>query len=335
MLFLKSIFKFKRNNLKKIFQNLLSLLKIKDFSVLFLAINFAQNGYENFEKSYINKQKWKIVFHTILNLSFAKKWFAFLNSENFKYVTKNRPRIYIKPFRPYISTKWNKARKVKVIADNYRFIRTKGEKFSEILTSEKGLILSTILFENKFEANLKLGYEERYRKEGELVLWLECEEFGGKVISIAFSIEEVDKKWICLVGCVQGLVKENSKNSFRSAQKSMFGIRPNTFIVFALQELIRFLECDQILCTGYKIQAFRKKHAIHLPWIHEINFDYDKFWIEVGAISIDNNWFELPLKSVRKLNENIPSHKRNMYRNRYVMLDKISENIENFVEGLK
>jgi len=310
------------------------LKQIPLISVLDAGRRFASKGYPNYHQSYFDKQQWKIIFYTLFNPRFASKWFTLLKSPNFSFVFIHRPRLYIKPFRPYISIKWNKKQKVKVILDTYRFIKSKGETFTQLLTHNEDKIIAHLVFNNTYEGFLKLGYDDRFRKEGELVLSLECSQLGGKIISVAFSFEEIKKgRWVCLIGCVQGQ-SINTQHSSKLAQKLMFGLRPNSFIIFSAQELSRQLGCTAIYGVGDSIQAYRKKHTIHLPWVHKIHFNYDKFWYEVGGQNIGEGWFELPLIPVLKNIQEIKSNKRSMYRNRYHMLDNLSLKISNSVKAL-
>jgi uncharacterized protein VirK/YbjX len=289
----------------------------------------ASKGHAHERASYQRKQKWKVFFHTLKNPFFASRWFALLQSDEMKEVAEHRPILYIKPFRPYISVKWNKQQKIKVIRDTYRFLRSKEKSLWPALTNKDGKVLAEISFDAEHQGQLILGYNERFRKEGELVLTLECEKLGGKIVSVAFSLEETEKgKWNCLLGCVQGYNTVNQQEgAFKLMQKLMHGLRPNAFIICCVQDLARHLGCEKVLATGNSIQAFRKKHAIHLPWLHTINFDYDNFWTEMEGKNIGEGWFELPLIPHRKAPEDIKTHKRALYRRRYELLDDISGKI--------
>ncbi|MGY0398628.1 MAG: DUF535 family protein [Ostreibacterium sp.] len=295
----------------------------------------ASKGYANDNPTYRRKQQWKIIFHVLLNPKFAYQWFKFLESPEIKEVTLYRPRLYIKPFRVYISTQWNKERKVKIILDTYRFIESKTYLFSQIVTHKEGILITDLLFNDTHKAHLKLGYDRTFRKEGELVLSLECTELGGKIVSVAFSLEETTAgHWSCLVGCVQGHDNSDEQNAFKLTQRFLHGLRPNAFIIYSLQELSKQLDFNNIYCTGNSIQAHLKKHAIHFPW-KNINFDYNQFWLEVGGQNKGKGWFVLPLIPVRKDLQEIKSKKRSMYRKRYDMLDQLSTKITNKVKTLQ
>ncbi len=297
---------------------------------IYIALKLADSGYADNGSSYIRKQKMKIVFFAIIYPFFTKRWFRFLESDKFKKIFHYRPRIYIKPYRTYISTKWGKDRKIKVILDSYKFIDKNKQILENVLINEQGINIAKISLNEEYNAFIRVGYSERFRKEGEFVLSLECDYLGGKVASVAFSLEEKDEgKWACVASCVQGHNDKNIDDVFKKTQNLLYKMRPTSLVIYALQDFIRELKCDEIYCVGDKIHTYRQKHAIHLHWFHKIDFDYDKFWLEVGASKMNEDWFYLPLNPARKDIADIKSKKRSLYRKRYTMLDDISLSIHN------
>lgn len=289
----------------------------------------AAEGYKDSNPSYRQKQQWKILYHILLDPFFASRWFRILEDQKHHAIFHCRPRLYIKPFRTYISTQWCKNEKLKVIFDTYRFMDAYPEAFSDLLASGKSKPLARITMPGDKELRLILGYEDQFRKEGEIVLSLDCEALGGRIVSTAFSFEEISEgSWACRVGCVQGH-KLKAGGLTKSAQKLMYGLKPVSFIVFALQELCQSLNCSNILAVGDSIHTYRKKHAIHLPWAHSISFDYDAFWEEAGGEQEKDGWFRLPETYKRKPVSEIKSKKRSQYRKRYAMLDEFSAQIRN------
>lgn len=296
------------------------LLKFELLKTLAVAWQFATIGYSNRKKKYRIKQKTRSIIFTLLSPTYTKNWFQVLNSQSFKSTVNKRPRLFIKPYLPYISTTWNRTKKTKVLLDSYRFINKKGKRFSEFMLQNEGFALANFSYK-KYEGFLKIGYEDRFRKEGEFVLFLECNQLGGKIAAAAFSFEETKlNNWNCLIGCVQGY-KENSKEATKIIQKVLFGIRPSALLVFAVKEFANKMGCSSIYGIKNSSLVFRKKHGIHLPYFHHISFNYDQFWKEVGGKDDDNEWFELPLQTNRKNYNEIQSHKRAHYRKRYEMLD--------------
>lgn len=287
----------------------------------------ASAAFANEKRSYRRKQQFKSFFGALTNPNFTSKWHQILKSPDFSFITKHRKRIYLKPYRVYMSTKWTKEQKIKVICDTYKFILSKSERFKQLIKSSEVLELANFNLNDEIKASLTLGYDERFRKEGELVFSFECNQLGGRIVAAALSFEEINsKQWVCRVGCIQGR-KQKFENSSKMAQKLLNGLRPKSLIVFAIQEFSKQLGCINVYGAGDSIHAYRQKHAIHLPWLHTIKFDYDNIWNESGGQQNSEGWFKLPLIPSRKSMEEIKSHKRAFYRRRYAQMDDISMKI--------
>jgi uncharacterized protein len=304
---------------------LLPLVKLT--SVAIDGWKFATAGFADQSRGYRRKQQWKSAFAPLAHPFVAAAWFAFLKSKEFRFVAAARPRLYFKPFRIYLALGWPIKQRIKVIRDTYAFIVERGEAWKRVITDPAGVIVARIPLDDAGEGVLRLGWEEGCRKEGEVVLMFESETLGGKIAVAAFSFEkELDGRWLCRVGCVQGQ-KEAVAGSSKVVQKKMHGLRPKALMVFAVQEFARRLGVPAVCGTGNTIQAHLRKHAIHLPWRHAIRFDYDALWAEAGGRPIDKGWWELPLPPVRKSIDEIESKKRAMYTRRYTMLDDIAGQI--------
>lgn len=294
------------------------------FSVATKSWELASRAFFDENKKYRRKQEWKYFFHTFLSPRFASKWFELMESPEFQFITKHRTKLYFKPFRVYISTKWKKKRKVKVIRDTYRFVRS-SKNFTRVITNPP-IEIAHFQLKDGVEAFLKLGYDFKYRKEGELVLSFECEHLGGVIADAAFSFEEMENGWVSRIGCIQGH-HTNELYSAKVAQKLMHGFRPKSLIVFAVQEFSKALGFSAVYGAGDSIQAYRKKHFIHIPFLHKIPFDYDAFWEESGGKAVNKGWYDLPLEPFRKDIQEIKSSKRALYRRRYELMDDISMKI--------
>ena len=294
-----------------------------------LGIKLASKGFENYRTKYKRNQIRKVLFHTLLNLKFANNWFNYIKSDDFYTIYSYRPRIYIKPFRPYLSTKFDKKKKVEIILNTYQFLKEK-KIFNTIL--KEPIIISHIEFNKEYAGELVLGYDERFRKEGELVLTFRANNLKKEIVSLAFSFtKNQNGEWDCLIGCVQGYP---NKENFKLFQKLLYGMRPNSFVVFALQEIVKNLSCENILSAGSKIQVNRKKHFINISKFHKIHFNYDKFYEEIGGIKSTNEWYILPLSYIRKELKDVKTNKRNLYKKRYKLLDDISLQIRSNIKSI-
>ena len=309
-------------------------IHIPFLSTVFKSWQFASQAYAGEQKKTIRKQRWKSFFLTLINARIAAKWFKIIQAPDFLVVASHRPGLYIKPFRVYMSTRWTKKQKIKVIQDTYRFIIGKGDAFMQVITSNSELEIAHLKMNDTMEGSLTIGYDKRYRKEGELVLSFNCDQLGGKIVAAAFSFEEIEKDcWVCRIGCVQGHGK-NEAYSSKIAQKHLYGMRPKSLAIFTVQELSRHLGLTAVYGAGDIIQAYRKKHAIHIHWKHSIKFDYDAFWSECGGQPVSDGWYELPLTPVRRSIQDIKSEKRSLYTKRYRVLDELSLEIADSVKKI-
>jgi len=314
------------------FENI--IVHIPFLSVAVNGWQLASRAFAGGHKSYRTKQQWKSFFGALINPQFASKWFRILKSPDLLLVATHRPWLYLKPFRVYMSIRWTKKQKIKVILDTYQFILSKGEAFMQVITRSGSVEITHFKLNDTIEGILTLGYDYRYRKEGELVLFFECNQLGGRIVAAAFSFEEMEVGcWVCRIGCVQGH-RRNIGYSSKAAQKLMYGLRPKSLIVFAVQEFSRQLNFTAVYGAGDTIQAYRRKHAIHLPRWHAIRFDYNAIWSEHGGRLGSDGWYELPLTPVHRGIQEIKTNKRSLYRKRYCMLDDLSLKIADAVKRL-
>jgi uncharacterized protein VirK/YbjX len=311
-----------------------SIVRIPILSVAVNGWQFASRAFARENKGYRIMQQWKSFFGALFNPRFASRWFEILKSPDFLLVTAYRQRLYFKPFRVYMSIRWAKKQKVKVILDTYRFILNKGELFRQVITLAGGVEIARIKLNDTIDGFLMLGYDDRYRKEGELVISFTCDQLGGMIAAASFSFEEVETGgWVCWIGCVQGH-QLNVENASKAAQKLLHGLRPKSLMVFTIQEFSRQLGCSAVYGAGDSIQAYRRKHTIHLPWRHSIQFDYNAIWTESGGQPAKDGWYELPLTPVQKNTNEIKSNKRSLYARRYTLLDSLSLKIADAVKKI-
>lgn len=297
------------------------------------ALALTEHSFANENPKYIKKQKNKILFHTLLNISFAKKWFSLIQSEEYKWVLSHRPRIYFKPFRVYMSTKWGKKERTKALLSCYAFIKQQ-PFLTRVIQEEKPIKLAEFTMKyNGEKGQIYLGYNERFRKEGELVVSLHCDSYQEAICEASFVIDKENEEWVCRIGCVQGNKSAETENAIKELQKQMYALRPKALMIFIIQELSRQLGCSALYGVGSKIQAHNKKHFIHIEWLHKLSFSYDTLWKEADGSPDKDGWFKLPIEMQRKSMEEIKSSKRSLYRSRYEMLDKIAAEIQKTINN--
>lgn len=254
----------------------------------------------------------------------AKGWFDEMSRPPLSSFADANPRLALKPMRVYMSTRWDRPRRVKVILDTYRFIHSRGGTLQNALLQSGGSVLARTDANGCGAVSIVLGVHNRFRKEGELVVSLLCE--ASNVAYMSFSLENRPDGGLCLyIGCIQG--SDGHKDEIKALSKAMHGLRPKALLVFVAQELARALGASDLMGVGNDILAHRCKHLIRIPFCHDLTFDYDTVWSENGGRPGPNGWFHLPLASQRRAPEEIKTNKRAMYQRRYAMLDGLSRQI--------
>jgi len=293
-------------------------------------LRYANSAFLTEKKKYQKKQSNKTLLYTIIYNKIAREWFSILSTEEMKMVVEKRPRIFMKPFRPYISSRWKKRRTIKVICDSYDFLRE--NHLMHILDNENTL-LSEFTLKDELKACLLWGYDEKLRKEGEFVLKFYCEQLGGVIAMASISFEK-ENEWICRIGCIQGnhLLPPDS---MKQAQLQMHGLRPKVLMIFTIQSICKVFGITKIYGAGDEIIAHNKKHAIHIPWIHKLGFSYDDVWKEEGGQLDTEGWFVIPAAPKRKSIAEMKVHKRAYYRRRYELESDIAGQIEQSLNNLK
>lgn len=264
----------------------------------------------------------------------ALDWFAHLRRGDLEPFREANPILDFKPMRVYLSTRWNRFRRTKVMRETYAFVLWRGGALREALLQPQGegVVLAEFSLGEAGAGRILLGLDNRFRKEGEFAVTLAAPARGGRICSLSFALEWRDNGLILFAGCVQGSHGDDD-GIMKVLGKAMHGLRPKALVVFAAQEVARALGAREIFGAGNAIQVHRKKHLIHLGWAHELTFDYDAFWQELGGRPAFEGWFYLPRKARRRTREEIKPNKRSLYAKRYGLQDEIARQIRAAMSG--
>lgn len=307
------------------------------FSVQSKFIIAAKMGWSIAESCYINrltyeKLRWGLA--AAIKPSTSIKWFEQMVNAHFIPFLEINPRLALKPTRVYMSTHWKMTKKIKVLQDTYNFIHHSGAFLQNSLLQPDGGIIAQTDLGKHGNATIVLSYDTRFRKEGELVLSLWISSLTRAIAFLSFSLEsDPDGPRSCYIGCLQGGKEGNQKEDVVTASKAMHGLRPKAALVFVVQELTRAFGARELLGVGNDIQAHRRKHIIHIPFIHDYTFDYNATWTDVGGAPDKEGWYRLPLETYRHPREDIKANKRSMYLKRYAMMDDISRQIHSQLDS--
>jgi uncharacterized protein VirK/YbjX len=279
------------------------------------------------ERSFLNRAKQHLRWSLLATRHPRRtiEWYNWLDSPEMRPFVEAHPGLVFKPLRSYLSVHWGQRRRTQVISDSYRFVQERATLLGRALLMHGGINLESFEGES-VRIPIHLGYDQRFRREGEFALSLGEDALGACIAWAAFSIAQDEKgEWNCFVGCVQG--GSAGMEGVRFATKVMFGMRPKAAIIFVLQEVARALGVTHLFGAGNSIQVHLRKHLIHLPAFHRLNFDYDTLWQELGGVATQDGWFRLPSIPIRRSTVEVKASKRAMYIRRYDMLDRTAARI--------
>jgi len=270
-----------------------------------------------------NKIRWVLL--AALSPQESLSWFDWVSRNEILPFFQKIPYLIFAPLRVFMSTKWNIAQRKKVISDTYQFILAKGTLRDAILCAE-GSMLARIYLEGYGDIEVILCHNTGLRKEGSLMVSLKSVSSQKSLFKLAFSIERrSSEKSVGYIGCIQGFA---NKDEVKVLTKAMHGLRPNALMILVAQELMGALGVTNLCGISNAIHPHNHKHLIHIPLVHLTTFDYDSLWMELGGVLMTDGWFTLPLKASPRLDQEIKSNKRAMYRRRYAMMDDLSGQLQ-------
>jgi uncharacterized protein VirK/YbjX len=172
------------------------------------------------------------------------------------------------------------------------------------------------------EIDIHLGCDQRFRKEGELVVTIREATTKRPIMTLTLAFERLsDGRSCCYLGCLQGSVGSGAR--IKQLTKALHGLRPAALLLAVAREIALIHGTNRVLGVGSAIQVHRRKHFIHMPFAHALHFDYDAFWRERGGVENEDGWFALPVTSARRSQADTPSNKRAQYARRYRLMDAI------------
>jgi len=250
------------------------------------------------------------------------RWFALCAHGELRYAVQAHGYIALKPLRPYLSMRWNRERRMRVIRDTHRLLLGSSRVTREAVLRPEGRSLVHLSSASEEGLELHLGTDPGMRKEGELLISLR--ELGSirRLSSLALSFEATDAGWRAYIGAVQGAA--DTLAAQRRVTRLLHGLRPVALVLFAAQELVSALGVIELLAVGRDIHIHRSKHPLYLERWHGMHFDYERLWREAGGRRAADGWYRLPVRAPRRERAQLPARKRAQYARRYRLLDELA-----------
>lgn len=200
----------------------------------------------------------------------------------------------------------------------------------QIYTDAKGLTLMTFEIEDILYT-VRLVYEARYQKEGDMSLVLHSQE-DGNFYTLSFTLGHENGARSIMIGGLQGpRSNETSNEKIKKLTRKLYGQRPKSLMVSLLDLLAQIWGVETILAVKTQSHTYAAKRYSK----GRIKTDYDALWKELGGTEYDRNFYSLTVNAPRRDIEGMSRSKRSMYRRRYEWLDNTKATFEQVLKKTK
>lgn len=234
-------------------------------------------------------------------------------------------RFLEKPFRPYIVKNSPAIDRSALVVDHYNTVSelVSPDLMKQIYTDAKGLTLMTFEIEDILYT-IKLVYEARYQKEGDMSLVLHSQE-DGNFYTLSFTLGHENGARSIMIGGLQGpRSNETSNEKIKKLTRKLYGQRPKSLMVSLLDLLAQIWGVETILAVKTQSHTYAAKRYSK----GRIKTDYDALWKELGGTEYDRNFYSLTVNAPRRDLDGMSRSKRSMYRRRYEWLDSTKATFE-------
>lgn len=234
-------------------------------------------------------------------------------------------RFLEKPFRPYIVKNSPAIDRSALVVDHYNTVSelVSPELMKQIYTDAKGLTLMTFEIEDILYT-VRLVYEARYQKEGDMSLVLHSQE-DGNFYTLSFTLGHEKGARSIMIGGLQGpRSNETSNEKIKKLTRKLYGQRPKSLMVSLLDLLAQIWGVETILAVKTQSHTYAAKRYSK----GRIKTDYDALWKELGGTEYDRNFYSLTVNAPRRDLDGMSRSKRSMYRRRYEWLDNTKATFE-------
>jgi len=268
-------------------------------------------------------RKMVFIIRTLIHQEQMAKLIKFFESNHLRRdIAKSQPCIFEQATRQWFYHQSNFLERTAIIKEHYLFVNASftEEALKQIYIGD-GIILWDQEYQNE-TLSLSLQFNRgSHEKEGLMALLLKVGE--KTVYQMIFWLAPNKKNEMALwIGALQGA--RGGLDVFRGLTKFFHGYRTKNFIFHALCTVASQLVLGKIYAVSNS--GFYANNHIRLD--RKLKTSLDDFWQETGGkVCTDTRFFELPTFELRKDLHQVESHKRNLYRKRFAMLDTIDDTI--------
>lgn len=264
----------------------------------------------------------KYCFRGLALARYTREWLAVLEAPEMAFIVKHHPCLFHKLQRPYLLRTLNILQRLESLKQHYKFVV---RHFSAALIEEVYAPAGKLLVELPLEKTSALAVRlcfSKMEKEGDFTICLEIKKTQKRIATLSFSIwrcEGTDRE--ILIGGLQG-DKGINEDLVVAVTRGMFGLRPKAFLFYILQLFCGCWGIGRVRAVSDDMHIYR-----HFQCRRNVRASYDKFWVECGGAPASDGTFELPAAFVARDISTVRVNKRQQYRHRYAMLDKIREQL--------
>lgn len=211
----------------------------------------------------------------------------------------------------------------KIITNHFNIILN---KFNELFIEKVYLNNGIKLWEEDYNGKklyLKIDFESGQKKEGLMSLMLKLDDI--KIYQMIFWIGyDKSKQESLFIGAMQGSNETEANKLIKDLTKYFYGYRTKNLILYMTRIIVKSLGIKKIYAVSNK--GYYANNHIRID--RKLKTSLDAFWEETGGIiTNDNRFYELPIEESRKKFEEVKTHKRSQYRNRFNKLDEVESKI--------
>ncbi|MDF7667560.1 VirK/YbjX family protein [Orbaceae bacterium ESL0727] len=235
--------------------------------------------------------------------------------------------------RPYLSSCMNRKACFQALTYHYDFLSHHPDSMTKAFYNpDQPFLAADLTAKNMAHIQIQIQSRNKFAREGEISLYF-IDEDGIDLATLTFSIIDYQKKSTLFIAGLQGSRQEDAKSRIQKATKACYGLFPKRLAVEAALAIANYFKLEQIVAVGNKTHIYNNWRYNNRH--EQVYSDYDDFWLSLDAKQNKQQLFILPNAISQKSFDDIPSKKRSEYRNRYALLEQLTEQITNRLSSLK
>ncbi|MDF7669909.1 VirK/YbjX family protein [Orbaceae bacterium ESL0721] len=275
------------------------------------------------QRSYRYKFFFRTLFLSPTTLKWLNKLYQYPLLGDFFSCQTNLP---CKLQRPYLAACMSQRERFLALSYHYDFLTAKSDRVTKAFYNpESPFLLASLTVKNEMNISIQIQSRNKFAREGEISLYFIDGE-GKDLATLTFSIIKYQQKSTLFIAGLQGTQRKDAKSLIQKTTKACYGLFPKRIVVDAALIIANYFQLQQIMAVGNRTHVYNNwRYSSRNERVYS---DYDDFWLTLDAQKSPNQLYILPNKIPRKSLEDVASKKRSEYRNRYILLDQLTENIQ-------